>query len=79
MMDDKKYDPIALREVYIILERLNMLKEISPSFIEYMKNEQDATHEFSFNEKKPLLEQIPNEKTKVLLAYLVERYISKKQ
>lgn len=75
-MNDKSIDPKALREVYIILEKLNMLDKIPLEIRKYLENEQDISHEFTFNEKAPLIFQIENESTKVLLTYLVDKYIN---
>ena len=51
-MNENKYDSIALREVYIILEKLDMLNKIPPEFLEYIQKEQDVNHSFDFNENR---------------------------
>ncbi len=74
-MTDKKFDSKALREAYIVFERLNMLNKIPKEFVEYMEKEQDMSHKFDFNEKMPLIYQLENENTKMLITYLVSKYI----
>ena len=78
IMNIKYFDSKALREVYIILERLNMLDEIPKEFVDYMKKEQDLSHDFTFNENVPLINQLENENTKMLITYLVDKYIKNK-
>lgn len=77
-MNDKVFDPKALREAYIVLERLNMLDEIPKEFVNFMKKEQDLSHDFTFNEKAPLINQLKNKNTKMLITYLVDKYIKNK-
>ena len=74
-MDIDYFDGKTLREVYVILERLGMKEKIPAEMMDYLTEKQDLTHQFDFNEHAPLIDQLENENTKILLAYLVDKYI----
>ena len=56
-------------------EQAGARDRLSRSFVEYMEKEQDMSHKFDFNEKMPLIYQLENENTKMLITYLVSKYI----
>ncbi len=66
----------ALRETYIILNKLNLYERIPKEFQSYIEENQDENYESSFNQQIPLFEQVKNEDTKKLLTYFFIKYIN---
>lgn len=66
----------ALRETYIILNKLNLYDRIPKEFQNYIEENQDENYESSFNQQMPLFEQVKIEETKKLLTYLFIKYIN---
>lgn len=66
----------SFREVYVILNRLNLYNRIPKEIQDYIEENQNIQHKFDFNEKIPLYEQLDNEGTKGMLTYLFIKYIN---
>ena len=72
---ENNIDRDALKEVYIILNELDLYNRIPVELQEYIDENKSDEHTFSFDKDKPLFNQVKNTKTSLLLTYLYTQYI----
>ena len=74
--DSYLIDKEVCREVYIILNKLNLYSRIPKELKIYLEENQNMEHKFDFNENYPLFFQITNDDTKSFLTYLFIKYLN---
>lgn len=74
--DNYNIDKDTLKEVYVVLTRLNLFNRVPEEMRKYIEENQNKDHEFDFNEKALLFYQIENNQTKTFLTYLFMKYIN---
>lgn len=76
MEEVKTIDSKVCKELYVILNKLNLFYKLPEDLQQYISNNQDALYKYDFNTDVPLIYQIENENTKELISYIYLKYIN---
>lgn len=68
-----------LEEVYIVLEKLNLIKKLPKKFIDYIKENKNNEYQFEYEEGKELLEQKISEESKQILTIIYQDFLCTKE
>lgn len=68
-----------LEEVYIVLEKLNLIKELPQKFIDYIKENKNNEYEFKYEEEKELIYQKISEESKKILTIIYQDFFCTKE
>ena len=68
-----------LEEVYIVLEKLNLIKELPQKFIDYIKENKNNEYEFKYEEEKELIDQKISEESKQILTIIYQDFFCTKE
>lgn len=74
--DNYSIDKDVCREVYIILNKLDLYNRLPEELRAYIEKNQNMEYKFDFNEKAPLFYQISSNETKSFLTYVFIKYIN---
>lgn len=69
-------DSKSCRELYVILNKLNLFYKLPMELRKYILENQDKLYEYDFDSNLPLIYQIENENTKRYISYLYLKYIN---
>ena len=73
---EKVIDSKSCKEIYVILNKLDLFYKLPIELKEYIFKNQDLSYKYDFNIDLPLIYQIDNEKTKAYISYLYLKYIN---
>lgn len=76
MEEVKTIDSKSCKELYVILNKLNLFYKLPEELQQYISNNQDISYKYDFNTDIPLIYQIKNETTKELISYIYLKYIN---
>ncbi len=76
MQEVKNIDSNSCREIYIILNKLELFYKLPEALKDYITQNQNLSYPYQFDKNLPLFYQIDNEKTKACLSYLYLKYIN---
>lgn len=68
-----------LEEVYIVLEKLNLIKKLPQKFIDYIKENKNNEYQFEYEEGKELIEQKISEESKQILTIIYQDFFCTKE
>lgn len=76
MKEIRTIDSKSCKEIYVILNKLELFYKLPRELKEYISENQSLSYEYDFNIDLPLIYQINNEKTKEYISYLFLKYIN---
>ena len=76
MEEVKIIDSKCCKELYVILNKLNLFYKLPNELKQYIFENQDNLYKYDFNINLPLFYQIENENTKKYISYLYLKYIN---
>lgn len=64
-----------LKEVYIVLEKFNLIDQLPQRFVEYITENKNDEYDFQYEEEKKLIEQNISEETKQILTVIYQDFL----
>ena len=77
-MQDSKFGN-NLKEVYVVLENLNMIQDLPREFMEFIKENKNDEYQFYYDVSKELVDQNISQETKEILAVIYHDFLCTKE
>lgn len=76
MEEIRTIDSNCCKELYVILNKLNLFYKLPNELKQYIQENQNKLYKFDFNINLPLIYQLENENTKKYISYIYLKYIN---
>lgn len=76
MAEIRIIDSNCCKELYVILNKLNLFYKLPNELKQYIQENQNKLYKFDFNLNLPLIYQLENENTRKYISYIYLKYIN---